>query len=134
MRSFSLTLVTLAALACGNNTPATPPPAPPLSSTFPLAAAANVALDAKPSAVFDIEMAPLGTTNFTLVQGTTAVAGTVTNPDGVTAVFTPTSALAPGAGYTATILAGTKSKAGGSFAADQSWSFTTTSPPGTVAP
>ena len=131
----AIILVTLAAIACGSSTPATPAPTPKISSTTPLDAAASVALTTKPSVVFDRAMAPLTATNFTLKQGTTAVAGTVaTSTDGTTATFTPASALAAGQGFTATITAGTKSAAGGSFAADQSWKFTTVAPAGTAAP
>ena len=129
----ALLFVSLAALACGSNTPAAP--APKLSATTPLDAAASVALDVKPTATFDLAMAPFTTLNFTLKQGTTPVAGAVTtSSDGLTATFTPSSALAPGVAFTATIAAGAKSTAGGAFAADQSWSFNTLSPPGTVAP
>ena len=128
----AIILVTLAAIACGSSTPA---PAPKISSTTPLDAAASVALTTKPSVVFDRAMAPLTATNFTLKQGTAAVAGTVaTSTDGTTATFTPASALAAGQGFTATITAGTKSAAGGSFAADQSWKFTTAASAGTTAP
>src|SRR4051812_39107245 len=45
---------------------------------------------------------PLNTTTFTLFQGTTAVAGTVTY-SGTTATFTPTEPLAPGTLYPATV-------------------------------
>ena len=128
----SLVLVTLLAIACGSNSPA---PAPNLTAFTPLDAAADVALDTKPTATFDVAMAPLVATSFTLLQGTTPVVGTVnTSPDGLTATFTPTTALAPGTAYTGTITAGSKSIAGGSLAANQSWTFNTTSPAGTVAP
>ena len=129
----AMLVVGLAAVACGSDPAAGP--APTISATLPLDAAANVALDTKPSATFDRAMAPLTTSNFTLKQGTTPVAGAVaTSSDGLTATFTPTSALAPGVAYTATITAGAKSTANGAFAADQSWSFNTLSPAGTTSP
>lgn len=127
----AILLMTVAALACSS----APAGSPTISSTTPLDAAANVALATNPTATFDRAMAPLGATSFMLKQGTTPVAGAVTtSADGLTATFTPTSALAPGSGFTATVAAGAKSAAGGSLAADQSWSFNTTSPAGTAAP
>ncbi len=127
--TLAMVFLALAAVACGSD-PQVPGPAPTITGTTPLDAAAGVALDVKPTATFDKVMAPLSTTNFTLKQGATVVAGAVTtSTDGTTATFTPTSALAPGSSYTATVTAGTKSAAGGSFAADQSWTFTTTAPP-----
>ena len=129
----AILLVTLTAIACGNS--GTPAVAPTLISNTPLDAAANVALAVHPTATFDRAMAPLNGANFTLKQGSTPVAGTIAmSTDGTTATFTPISALAPGAGFTATITAGTQSALGGSFAADHSWRFNTTSPAGTVAP
>ena len=132
--SAALIFVMLSALAC-SNTPDTPAPAPNVTATTPLNAAANVPLAIHPSATFDKAMAPFTAANFTLKQGTSNVAGAIAlSADGKTATFTPTSALAPGVGFTATVTAGTKSAAGGSLAADKSWRFNTTSPPGTVAP
>ena len=133
-RCSALLLATLAAVACGDNTPSTPV-APNLLSTTPVDGAASVGPDVKPTATFDLAMAPLVASSFTLVQGSTAVAGVVsTSTDGMTATFTPSSALAPGVAYTGTITTAAKSTSGGSLAANQSWTFTTSSPPGTTSP
>src|SRR5207245_1583053 len=73
------------------------------------------------------------TLTFTLKQGTTPVVGTV-GYAGVTATFTPASALAPLTVYTATITTGAKNLAGNGLAADFSWSFTTGVTPDTTRP
>src|SRR5207249_954645 len=71
--------------------------------------------------------------SLTLKQGTTAVAGTVTYA-GVTATFTPASALAPLTAYTATVTTGARDLAGNALAIDFSWSFTTGTTPDTTRP
>src|SRR5437879_13266537 len=73
------------------------------------------------------------TLTFTLKQGTTPVVGTV-GYAGVTATFTPASALAPLTVYTPTITTGAKNLAGNGLAADFSWSFTTGVTPDTTRP
>jgi len=60
---------------------------------------------------------------FTLTQGTTPVAGTVTYA-GVTATFKPTANLAASTVYTATLTTGVKDLDGNALAANYSWSFT----------
>src|SRR5205814_1968429 len=70
---------------------------------------------------------------FTLKQGTTAVAGTVTYA-GVTATFNPVSTLAPNAVYTATMTTGARDLAGNALATGFSWSFTTGVTPDTTPP
>src|SRR5476651_65937 len=61
--------------------------------------------------------------------------GTVaTSADGLTATFSPSSNVAAATVYTATITTGASSAAGASFAADQSWSFTTGAAADTTAP
>ncbi len=103
------------------------PPAPSVSSTSPVDAATNVALSAKPSALFDMAMSPLSATTFTLNQGTTLVPGSVaTSADGMTATFAPSSALTPNSVFTATVTTGAMSMAGGVLMAKHTWSFTTT--------
>src|SRR5207302_63468 len=66
-------------------------------------------------------------------QGTTPVAGTVSYA-GVTATFTPASALAPLTAYTATVTTGARDLAGNALATDFSWSFTTGVTPDTTRP
>jgi len=132
----AIILVTLAAFACGNNNGPGGPggPAPTLISTYPADTAVNVPINVKLSATFDRVMTPLAATNFTLKQGTTAVAGTVGNSaDGMTATFAPTSNMAPGVAFTATVT-GATSAAGVALAADRTWSFTTGTTADTTAP
>src|SRR6185369_6677826 len=73
------------------------------------------------------------TATFTLKQGTTAVAGTVSYA-GVTATFTPAGALAPLTTYTARITTGARDLAGNALAIDFGWSFTTGATPDTTRP
>jgi hypothetical protein len=85
-----------------------------------------VAINQIITATFSEAMDPstVSTTTFTLNQGTTPVAGTVSYT-GVTATFTPAGNLAPLTTYTATITTGAMDLAGNALAADFSWSFTT---------
>ena len=125
-------LFTLAA-ACGGSQKAGP--APVLSATSPADADTDVALNTRLSASFDMPMAQLSASSFTLKQGTAPVSGTVaTSADGLTATFSPSSNVAAATVYTATITTGASSAAGASFAADQSWSFTTGAAADTTAP
>jgi hypothetical protein len=64
------------------------------------------------------------TTNFTLMQGTTSVSGTVVYLDS-TARFTPAANLSPNTAYTVTISAGAKDESGIGLAKDYTWNFTT---------
>src|SRR2546422_734321 len=70
---------------------------------------------------------------FTLKQGTTPVAVTVTYA-GVTATFTPAGNLAPLTAYTATVTTGAKDLAGNALPTDFNWSFTTGVTPDTTRP
>jgi hypothetical protein len=99
---------------------------PTVSSTIP-AAATGVAVNSAVAATFSESMNPLTitTATFTLKQGVTPVLGAVTYV-GVTAVFTPSSALAYSTTYTATITTGAKDLAGNALASNYVWSFTTT--------
>src|SRR5437867_8380556 len=109
--------------------------APTVSFTVPANAATAVAISGKIAAAFSEAMDPLtiSTATFTLQQGTTAVAGTVTYA-GVTATFTPASALAPLTTFTATVTTGARDLAGNALAANFIWSFTTGATPDTTAP
>src|SRR6185503_5031720 len=103
--------------------------APTLSATDPTVpadAATGVAINQIITATFSEAMDPstISTTTFTLKQGTTPVAGTVSYT-GVTATFTPAGNLSPLTTYTATITTGAMDLAGNALAADFSWSFTT---------
>ncbi len=99
--------------------------APTVVSTNPANAATGVAINSAVSATFSEAMNALTVTNvtFTLKQGTTAVAGTVTYA-GVTAIFTPNVVLEADTEYTATITTGVKDLAGNALAVDKVWSFT----------
>jgi hypothetical protein len=100
--------------------------APVLAATAPANAATNVPLDRTITATFSeaMDASTINTSTFTLMQGTTPVAGTVSYADG-TATFTPADSLAPLTSYTATISIGATDLAGNALTTDMSWSFTT---------
>ena len=108
---------------------------PTVTSTDPANAATGVAINKKIAAAFSEAMDPstISTTNFTLRQGATPVAGTVTYV-GTTATFAPASALAVSTTYTATITTGVKDLAGNAMASAFGWSFTTGAGADTTAP
>lgn len=107
----------------GSATVITPPT---VTSTDPLNLAVGVTLDKKISATFSKSMNPstIQTSTYKLMQGTAIVNGFVSY-SGTTAVFSPSSNLAPNTLYTATITTGAKDLAGNSLANDYVWSFTT---------
>src|SRR5438034_830955 len=109
--------------------------APGVSATVPANLATGVAISRQIAGTFSEPMDPstISTATFTLKQGTTAVAGTVSY-SGVTATFTPTGNLAPLTTYTATISAGARDLAGNALATDLLWRFTTGTIPDTTAP
>ena len=94
--------------------------------TDPLNNVTGVARNKVIEFTFSEAMDPLtiNSSTFTLKQGSTAINGAVTY-SGTTASFTPTSSLAAGTAYTATMSTGAKSTTGNSLAADVVWSFTT---------
>lgn len=106
-----------------------------VSSTDPANGAAGVFVNTRISATFsgDMDPATLTTTTFTVMQGATAVPGTVTYT-GVTAVFTPMAVLAPNTVYIGTITTGAKDHSANRLAADYVWSFTTGARADTTAP
>src|ERR1700682_1243100 len=71
-----------------------------------------------------MDSSTINNSTFTLQQGSTPVLGTVTY-SGTTAIFTPSTILAPGTPYTATINTGAKNKAGIGLAVNTVWNFTT---------
>jgi hypothetical protein len=99
---------------------------PTVVSTVPANFATGFPSNSKISATFSEAMNPstITTATFTLMQGTTAVLGTVTY-SGVTAIFTPTSDLALSTAYNATITTGAKDLTGNSLANNRTWTFTT---------
>ncbi|MEB2774540.1 Ig-like domain-containing protein [Algoriphagus sp. D3-2-R+10] len=102
------------------------PVAPTVTSTDPVNNATNVALNKTVKAVFSEAMNPatLTAATFTLKQGNTAVAGTVTYT-GTTASFVPTNPLSVGLVYTGTITNGAKNASGTPLASNYVWTFTT---------
>lgn len=100
--------------------------APTVSSTSPADLDTGVALNSNVTATFSEGMDPatITATTFTLMQGTTAVAGAVTYAGSV-ATFTPASNLSASTTYTATITTGVNDLAGNALAANKTWSFTT---------
>jgi hypothetical protein len=109
-------------------------PAPTVISTDPFSGATAVATDKVVTATFSEAMDPtsITTSSFTLRQGVTPVAGSVTY-SGSTASFTPSSDLSAGVVYTATITTSAKSVPGVYLLADYVWSFTTQSPPTVIS-
>src|SRR5439155_859597 len=101
----------------------------------PANADTTVAINQKIDAAFIEAMDPLTitTVTFTLKQGSTDVAGTVSYA-GVTATFNPLITLAANTTYTATMSTGAKDLAGNALASEIVWSFTTSAAPDTTAP
>ena len=108
---------------------------PAVSSTVPVNSATGVLIGNKLTATFSEAMDPatLTTSTFTLKQGATAVSGNVAY-SGVTAVFTPSGALAASSVYNATITTGAKDLAGNAVATNHAWSFTTGAAPDVIKP
>jgi methionine-rich copper-binding protein CopC len=100
--------------------------APTVTSTDPTNNAVNIAFNKVIKATFSQAMDPASITaaTFTLKQGNTVVAGTVTY-SGNTASFTPNNPLSSGAVYTATITTGAKNTTGIALATNYVWNFTT---------
>jgi len=130
-----LLLVAFVAGCGGNGSGSSDSIAPTVNSTNPAKSATAVAVNSAIAAAFSEAMTPstIGAVTFTLKQGTTAVAGSVTFT-GVTAVFTPASNLAVSTEYTATITTGAKDLAGNALASDYVWKFTTGAVADTTAP
>ncbi len=113
-------------IVVGCNKDSNPGPTPTVSTTTPAASAVGIDRKATVTASFSVAMNPTTITaiTFTVMNGTTAVPGTVTYT-GTTATFTPTSMLDASTVYTATISSGAKSSSGAALGTDMVWSFTT---------
>ena len=103
---------------------------PTVIATSPAANATGVAVSAFVSATFSepMDASTITTTTFNLktTSGGIAVTGTVTyDAPTNTAKFTPSAALTPNIGYTATVTTGVKDVGGNAMAANKVWSFTT---------
>jgi methionine-rich copper-binding protein CopC len=104
--------------------------APTVVSTVPADLASGVPANSTISATFSEAMDPLTLNTATFIVRPTAggpnVGGTVTYTAGTnTATFTPSSPLAGGTAYTATITTGAKDVAGNGLAANKTWTFGT---------
>ncbi len=99
---------------------------PTVQTVVPSNGATSVATNSAVNVTFSESMSSstITTSTFTLKQGTTSVSGSVSY-SGTTATFTPSSVLAAGTVYTATITTGVKDAAGNSLASAYTWSFTT---------
>jgi len=100
--------------------------APTVLSVNPLTNATGVELNKHVALTFSEAMNPntVNTTTFTLKQGTTAIAGTVTY-SGVVATFTPINSLGYSTVYTVAISTGAKDLAGNALASNNTFTFTT---------
>ena len=108
---------------------------PTVTLTDPLDKATGVILSKAVVVTFSKAMDPatIAALTFTLKQGTTAVAGTVTY-SGTNATFTPSSNLDYGKVYTGTVTTGAKDVAGNALADNYTFSFTTLDAPDTSLP
>ncbi len=113
--------------------------APTVSATNPASGATAVPINQSITATFSEAMnsTTITTTTFTVLQGVTAVAGTVTYA-GMTATFTPSANFAANTVFTATITTGATDLAGNPLgtggSAPNPWSFTTGATADTSAP
>jgi hypothetical protein len=99
---------------------------PIVTSTDPVSNATGVVLNKTITATFNqaMDQSSITTSTFTVMQGTTPIAGTVTYA-GSTASFKPDFALTSNTLYTATIKTGVKNAGGTAMANDYVWNFTT---------
>ncbi len=122
-KNYSWSFTTIGAGTTGVTTDATPPS---ISSVTPANNATSVAAGSKVTATFNEAMnsSTVNSLTFTLMQGATPVAGSVTLSGNI-ATLTPSLALAAGKLYTASVTTGAKDAAGNALAAIYTWSFTT---------
>ena len=101
--------------------------APTVTDTNPAPDGLGVAINTKISATFSKVMDPLSITSssFTVMQGTTPIAGAVVYGPGTTATFTSTSPLTTSTLFTATLGADVKDLQGNALTSPYSWTFTT---------
>ena len=111
--------------------------APTVTGVVPANTATNVSLYKPITATFSepISVTTLNTANFTVINSTGSVAGTIGYDEATqTASFTPAAALAVSTRYTATLGTGITDRAGNPLAAPYVWSFTTASTVDTYPP
>jgi hypothetical protein len=99
---------------------------PLVASTDPANGAVDVSPNKVITATFNMSMNPatLNASTFTVKQGTTAVAGTISYA-GTMVTFTPTAPLDENKIYTGTITKGAENTIGTELASDYVWTFTT---------
>jgi hypothetical protein len=99
---------------------------PVVTSTDPLNGAIGVVFNKHITATFSktMDASTITTSNFTLMQGSSFVSGTVSYV-GMAATFIPSSNLVENTVYTATVTTEAKDLAGISMASNYVWSFTT---------
>lgn len=133
MKTFKITLIipfllTLFVLGCKNDDdPAVVnTDSPTVTLTDPSDNATGVELNHQLTVTFSeaMDATTINTTTFTLKQGTTAVAGTV-SASGTSATFTPANNLLSNKEFTGMITTGAKNANGLALAANHSFSFTT---------
>lgn len=103
--------------------------APMVFFTVPADGATGVAITASPSIRFNEAMASatIIAANFTLKQGITPIAGSVTyDIPNTKAIFSPTANLEYNTVYTCTVTVGVTDLAGNPLASEKTWTFTTT--------
>lgn len=137
---FSLLLALLFAGGCNKDDDASPnggtdTTKPTVTLADPLNSATNVAVNKSIAITFSeaLDATTINASTFTLKQGTTSIAGTVSYA-GNTATFKPSANLAFNNIYTFTITTGAKDVAGNALAANFAGSFTTTTAPDAIAP
>lgn len=102
-----------------------PNPPPTVTNTSPPPNATGVGVGISLSAMFSEDVVGVTSSTFTLFQGATPVAASVTYSAGLReATLTPSSMLLPNTSYTATLTAAITDQAGAQLTAT-SWSFTT---------
>jgi hypothetical protein len=117
------------------NEPAPSTPAPTAVNTpSPSNSATNVARNTDLTVTFAqaMDTSTINGTTFTVKQGSTPVAGTVSY-SGTTATFNPTNPLAAATTYTATVSTGAKTASGTALTSPIVWSFTTGGSTSTLA-
>jgi hypothetical protein len=122
-------LLIVAMTGCDDRMGITSPPiinSPQVSSTDPVNAATDVAMNQKVAATFSraMDASTITASTFTIMLGTTPVPGFVSY-SGSTATFAPTSNLEPNTAYTGMITTGAKDPEGNALADNYIWSFTT---------
>ncbi|MFH1156324.1 MAG: chitobiase/beta-hexosaminidase C-terminal domain-containing protein [Pseudomonadota bacterium] len=108
---------------------------PTVTGVSPADAAVDVPVISEITATFSeaLAAASVNASSFTLWDGTTNIAGTVTY-NGLTATFAPSDPLGYNTLYTATVTTGLQDIAGNSLAADHVWNFTTEDVPPDMTP